>query len=74
MAIEIWDKQYSNVRKLMHSSAASIHHFNLLQIHLPALQHYIPIMLPALPLNVHYRLEKLKPSAYPCQLPQIYGF
>ena len=58
----------------MDSSTASIHHFNLLQIHLPTLQHYIPRALPALPLDVHYRLDKLKPSAYPHGLLQNYGF
>ena len=58
----------------MDNSAASIHHLNLLQIHLLALQHYIPRTPPALLLDVHYRLEKLKPSAYLHQLPQIYGF
>ena len=58
----------------MDSSAASIHCFNLLQIHHLALQHYTPRTLRALLPDAHYRLEKLKWSAYPCQLPQIYGF
>ena len=57
----------------MENSAASIHHFNPLQVHLLALQHYIQRMPPALLLDVHFRLEKLKPSAYPHQLPQMYG-
>ena len=43
----------------MGSSATSIHHFNLLQIHHLALQHYTPRTLPALPLDAHYRLEML---------------
>ena len=57
----------------MDSSAASIHHFNLLQIHHLALQHYAPRTPPALPLDAHYSLEKLTPLAYPYQLPLMYG-
>ena len=74
MAVEISVSNTVHVRKQMDSSSTSIHNFNLLQIHLPALQHYIPRMPPALLLDVHYRLKKLKPSAYPHQLFQIYGF
>ena len=58
----------------MDSSAAFMHHFNLLQIHHLALQHYTPRTPLALPLDAHYRLENLKTSAYLHQLPQIYSF
>ena len=58
----------------MDSSAASIYHFNLSQTHLLALQHCTPRTQTALPLDAHYRLEKLTPLAYPHQLPLMYGF
>ena len=49
----------------MDSSAASIHHFNLLLIHLPTLQHYIPRTLPALPLDIHYKVRKAQTITTP---------
>ena len=49
----------------MDSSAASIHHFNLLQIHLPALWHYIPRTLPTLPLDVSLQARKAQTISLP---------
>ena len=50
----------------MDSSGAPIYYFSLLQIHLPALQHYNPRTPPAFLLDVHYMLDKLKQSLHPC--------
>ena len=49
----------------MDNSAAFIHHFNLLQIHLLALQHCTPRTLPALPLDAHYRFRKAHTISIP---------
>ena len=66
MAVEISDKQYSTCKEANGQFSSIYTPFQPLAIHLLALQHYIPRMPPALLLDVHYRLEKLKPSAYSC--------
>ena len=65
MAVEILDKQYCTCKEANGQFCSNYTPFQ------PLANSRMP---PALLLDAHYKLEKLKPSAYPCQLPQIYGF
>ena len=56
----------------MDSSATSIHHFNLLQIHHLAFQHYTPRTLSALLLDAHYRLPVSTVSILTSIVPNVW--
>ena len=77
--MKLWQWKFHNtssayVKKLMDSFAILIHLFNCLPtLHL-ASQPYMPRTQPALPLDAHYKSGRLKASAYPYQLLQMYGY
>ena len=74
-AVEIFTTQVQHMSKSLTDSFAMLMHlFN----HLPTLhlasQPYVPRTQLAFPLYVHYKSGKLKASAYPHSLAQMYGY